>query len=76
MYQLRLIMICQGQFPDCNKHIILKQDVNIGGEAVCVGLWACKVPVLFLQLFCRLVTSLNKTLKKGDIRNSTSMNLS
>ena len=22
--------------PHCNKHIILKQDVNIGGEAVCV----------------------------------------
>ena len=36
MYQLWLIMICPCQFPDCNKHTILEQDVNIGGETVCV----------------------------------------
>lgn len=35
MYQFWLIMICQAAL-DCNKHIILKQDVNIGGEAVCM----------------------------------------
>lgn len=63
MYQLRLIMICQGQFPDCNKHIILKQDVNIGGEAVCVcGGWQEFGDSTFSEFYCEPKIALKQSI--------------
>ena len=57
-YELRVIVICQCRFLDCNRWTIQQLDVGCGGGCACVRaglIWELYFPI---QYYCEPKTSL------------------